>query len=160
MRPKHWIKNLLVFVPLVAGHALLNLPLVGRAAIAFGAFSLTASAVYLVNDLLDLAADRRHPIKRKRPFASGDLPIVFGLAAAPVLFASGLGLASLLGRSSLAVLGVYLGLTFVYTFYLKRKLLVDVFALAALYTLRIIGGGAAPAFYVRSGCSPSPCFSF
>ena len=91
----------------------------------------------------DLAADRRHPIKYRRPFAAGDLPIHFGLIAAPVLAIAGFAIAALLGPASLGVLATYLGLTFLYTFYLKRKLLVDVFSLAILYTLRIVEGGAA-----------------
>ena len=92
---------------------------------------------------MDLASDRRHPVKHRRPFAAGDLPIHFGLLAAPVLALAGFAIGAFLGTSSLAVLAVYLGATFVYTFYLKRKLLVDVFSLAFLYTLRIIEGGAA-----------------
>lgn len=143
LRPKHWVKNVLVFVPLVAGHKIFEIDLVLRACIAFAAFSLTASSVYIVNDLADLASDRKHPIKRKRPFAAGDLPVQIGFWAAPALLLAGLGLAAFLGQASLGVLLVYLALTFVYTFFLKRKLLTDVFALAILYTLRMLEGGAA-----------------
>lgn len=143
LRPRHWIKNLLVFIPLVTSHSLQNATLFGRALLAFAAFSLTASAVYLINDLLDLDADRRHPVKRRRPFAAGQLSIRSGLLMAPVLLTGGLGIASFLGVSSLAVLTVYLGLTFLYTLYLKQKLLADVFTLAGLYTIRMLEGGAA-----------------
>ncbi len=136
LRPKHWVKNLLVFVPVITGHGLTDTTALLKASLAFAAFSLIASSVYLINDLMDLAADRR-------PFAAGDLPIHFGLLAAPVLALAGFAIAALLGPASLGVLAFYLGLTFLYTFYLKRKLLVDVFSLAILYTLRIVEGGAA-----------------
>ncbi len=143
LRPKHWVKNLLVFVPVITGHGLTDSTALFKASLAFAAFSLIASSVYLINDLMDLAADRRHPVKYRRPFAAGDLPIHFGLLAAPFLALAGFGIAALLGPASLGVLAFYLGLTFLYTFYLKRKLLVDVFSLAILYTLRIVEGGAA-----------------
>jgi len=140
LRPKHWVKNILVFVPLLSSHRFLNGGLIARAVLTFAAFCLIASTVYIVNDLLDLDSDRRHPVKHKRPFASGDLSIRAGFVAAPLLFAAGLGIAATLGAGVLAVLGFYFALTLVYSFHLKRKLLVDVFALAILYTLRIIAG--------------------
>jgi len=143
LRPKHWVKNVLVFVPLFAGHKFFDVSLVLRACIAFAAFSLTASSVYIINDLADLASDRKHPIKRKRPFAAGDLPVQVGLWVAPAVLLAGLSLAFFLGQATFGVVLGYLALTFVYTFYLKRKLLTDVFALAILYTLRMLAGGAA-----------------
>jgi len=143
LRPKHWSKNMLVFLPLLASHRFLDPTLVGRALLMFAAFSATASAVYLVNDLLDLESDRQHPVKRKRPFAAGDLSLQWGMVAAPLLFVLGFVLAAPLGAGSVAMLGAYLVLTTLYTVYFKRKLLVDVFTLAILYTLRTVAGGAA-----------------
>lgn len=141
LRPHQWSKNVLLFLPMIAAHDLTKLlPVL----LGFLAFCLTASAVYVINDLMDLAADRAHPRKRKRPFASGALSATTGLC-----LASGLLLAALvLGLSTgniafIGVLALYLIATFAYSLWLKRKLLVDVLMLAGLYTVRIIAGGAA-----------------
>lgn len=144
VRVHQWPKNLLVFVPLLVGHHIDDPTAVGHAAIGFVAFTLGAASVYLLNDLLDLEADRRHATKHRRPFAAGDLPVLAGLLAVPVLAAASLGLslALLPARFSL-VLGTYLTLTVAYTFALKRMLLVDVIALAGLYMLRVLAGGQA-----------------
>ena len=114
------------------------------AALGFVAFSLTASSVYLLNDLLDLPADRRHPRKRLRPFASGDLPLAWGLLLTPLLLltAAALSLLALPPLFSL-VLGGYFMVTSAYSFGLKRKPIVDVILLAALYTVRAVAGAAA-----------------
>lgn len=143
LRPKHWVKNILVFVPLMASHRLLAPGMLVRNVLTFIALSLIASAVYVVNDLLDLDSDRIHPVKCRRPFASGDLSLRFGLLAVPLLFAAGFALAAPLGRGVLAILGFYFVLTSAYSLYLKRKLLVDVFTLAILYTVRIVAGAEA-----------------
>jgi 4-hydroxybenzoate polyprenyltransferase/phosphoserine phosphatase len=143
IRVRQWLKNLLVFVPLIASHALGNLALLGNAALAFVALSLTASGIYLVNDLLDLRADRRHATKRKRPFASGALPIRTGVLLAPLLVAAGFTVAFSLPAMAVVLLAVYLVTTTLYSFWLKRKMLVDVFGLSFLYTLRVLIGAAA-----------------
>ena len=152
LRLHQWLKNLLVFVPLVAAHQLTNLPLLMAAIIAFFSFSLCASSVYLLNDLLDLTADRAHVRKRKRPFASGALPVKAGIMAAPLLLAVALALALLLPPRFLAVLAIYYGLTLAYSFLLKKQVIVDVMLLAGLYTLRVIAGAAAtsiiPSFWL------------
>lgn len=141
LRPHQWSKNALLFLPVLAAHDLSKLWLV---LLGFIAFCLTASAVYVINDLVDLASDRAHPRKRKRPFASGALTAVTGIG-----MAGGLLLAALiLGLSTgnpffIGVLLSYLIATFAYSLWLKRKLLVDVLMLAALYTIRIIAGAAA-----------------
>jgi 4-hydroxybenzoate polyprenyltransferase/phosphoserine phosphatase len=140
LRPHQWVKNLILFVPLVTAHQLSHLPLLLRACWALIAFSACASGVYLVNDLLDLDADRRHPTKCARAFASGDLPLPLGLAAAPLLLALGLGLGCGLSWRFAAVLGVYLALTTGYSWRWKQVALLDVFCLAALYTIRLIAG--------------------
>lgn len=142
IRARQWIKNLLVFVPLVTAHVLAPAPF-GAAALAFAALSLLASAVYLLNDLADLPADRRHPAKRSRPIAAGRLPIRTAVALVPFLLAGATALALLLTPGAQLLLVVYLAATTFYSLLLKRKVLVDVFTLAFLYTLRVLLGGAA-----------------
>lgn len=143
LRVHQWVKNTLVFLPLLMAPEARNLSLLWNALLAFVAFSLCASSVYVVNDLLDLAADRRHPAKRKRPFASGDLPLTTGLILGPACLATGLGVASLLPTSFVAVLLLYLATTAAYSFRLKQVPVVDVILLAMLYTGRVIAGAAA-----------------
>jgi 4-hydroxybenzoate polyprenyltransferase len=148
LRPHQWSKNVLVFLPMLAAHDASALP---AALAAFVAFCLTASSVYLLNDLVDLQADRAHPRKRRRPFAAGRLPIAFGLVAAPALLLLAAAVALIWTPPAfLGALAVYYLGTFAYSFWLKRKALVDVLTLAGLYTARIIGGAAA------TGLSLSP----
>ena len=143
LRPHQWSKNLLLFLPMFAAHDFSGLAAV---ILAFMAFSLTASAVYVLNDLLDLAADRAHPRKKNRPFAAGTLSATTGILMALGLLIFALLLGILTGQPMfLGVLALYLLTTFLYSLYLKRKLLVDVLTLAGLYTLRILAGGAAAA---------------
>lgn len=143
MRPHQWSKNALLFLPVLAAHDLSKL---GPVLLGFAAFCLTASAVYVINDLLDLSADRAHPRKRHRPFAAGDLSAVTGVRMATGLLLAAMILGLLTGNTAfLLMLLVYLGATFAYSLSLKRKLLVDVLALAGLYTIRIVAGGAAAA---------------
>lgn len=142
LRPHQWMKNLLVFLPMLAGHDF-RLQTLGQALLGFVVFSMIASGVYVLNDLLDLAADRAHPRKRNRPLASGALPILHGTVMAPALLLVGLLLALPLGAQFTAVMLGYLVLTTGYSLRLKRLLVVDIVALAALYTVRIVAGGAA-----------------
>lgn len=141
LRPHQWSKNLLLFLPIIAAHdvsALLPVLL------GFFAFCLTASAVYIINDLLDLTADRAHPRKSKRPFASGRLDAATGLGMACSLLIGALTLGALTGRPAfLLVMCLYFSATFAYSLWLKRKLIVDVLMLAGLYTIRIVAGGTA-----------------
>jgi 4-hydroxybenzoate polyprenyltransferase len=141
MRPYQWVKNILAFVPILTAHALTEGSAWVGGIIMFLAFCLTASAIYLVNDLLDLAADRAHPRKRMRPFARGAVPLPIGAAAAGVLLAAGLGLA-LIGHV-VWVIVLYAVMSVGYSFVLKQLPLVDVFMLGALYTIRLFGGGEA-----------------
>ena len=143
LRLHQWLKNLLVFVPLVMSHQFRDPLLVAQAAIAFVAFGLCASSVYLLNDLLDLPDDRRHPTKKTRPFAAGSISIVNGVLLIPLLLGSAFALASLLPIEFVGVLGLYYVVTLAYSLRLKRSALVDVLTLAGLYTIRIIAGGAA-----------------
>ncbi|MEO1550706.1 MAG: UbiA family prenyltransferase [Pseudomonadota bacterium] len=142
LRPHQWLKNMLIFVPVVAGHAW-SWGTIGQLLLAFLAFSLTASSVYLMNDLMDLSADRQHPRKRSRPIAAGTMPIALASAGAPVLLLVAFCLALPLGSQFLAVLGIYLLLTTGYSVYLKRRTIVDIWVLAMLYSLRILAGAAA-----------------
>jgi 4-hydroxybenzoate polyprenyltransferase len=141
MRPYQWVKNILAFVPILTAHALTEGSAWVGGIIMFLAFCFTASAIYLVNDLLDLAADRAHPRKRMRPFACGAVPLSIGAAAAVVLLAAGLGLA-LIGHV-VWVIALYAVMSISYSFVLKQLPLVDVFMLGALYTIRLFGGGEA-----------------
>jgi 4-hydroxybenzoate polyprenyltransferase/phosphoserine phosphatase len=143
LRPEHWLKNLLVFVPIFTGHFFLSPVLLARTLVAFVAFCCCASAGYLINDLLDLQADRRHPQKRLRPFASGRLPLAYALLMAPALFILGSVLAGMLSGLLLGILLLYFALSLAYSIELKRVALLDILVLASLYTLRIVAGAAA-----------------
>jgi len=144
LRVYQWVKNILLFVPLLMAHKVFALDLHLEALYAFVAFSLCASCVYIVNDLLDLEADRLHPHKRRRPFAAGALPIKAGVVAAPLLLAASFIIAAaFLPIRFFAVLGLYFLLTTAYSFHLKRALIVDVLVLAGLYTVRLFAGGIA-----------------
>jgi 4-hydroxybenzoate polyprenyltransferase/phosphoserine phosphatase len=143
LRPHQWSKNLLVFVALAAAHLWFVPTALYAAAIAFVAFCLCASGAYVFNDLFDLDADRRHPRKRARPFAAGRLPLAAGLVAAPLLTLAAFAVALLLPPTFGLVLLVYAVTTLAYSLALKRVALLDVIVLAALYTLRIIGGAVA-----------------
>ncbi|WP_375687383.1 UbiA family prenyltransferase [Pseudooceanicola sp. LIPI14-2-Ac024] len=142
LRPHQWAKNALIFLPLLAGHAL-SLSTLFQAVLAFAAFSMVASSVYVLNDLLDLAADRAHPRKRLRPFASGALPLRHGTWMAPALLLGGIAISVLLGPLFLAVMALYYVTTTAYSLWLKQKHVIDICTLAALYALRIIAGGVA-----------------
>nr|AYM53728.1 transmembrane protein [Archangium gephyra] len=143
LRVHQWAKNILLFVPLLAAHKALDVPLLVQAVLGFVSFSLCASSVYVLNDLLDLDSDRKHPTKRRRPFASGDLPVSAGLWMAPLLLGSGAAMALLLPRVFLALLATYYAVTLAYSFYLKQVMMLDVLVLAGLYTVRIFGGSLA-----------------
>jgi 4-hydroxybenzoate polyprenyltransferase len=142
LRVHQYAKNALIFVPLLTAHAY-TLPSVLRAILAFVAFSLCASSVYLLNDLIDLRADRQHPTKQKRPFACGVIPLARGVMAIPILLAVAYVCAVRISLLFTAVLTAYFVLALAYSFILKRKLMADIVVLAALYTARVIAGAAA-----------------
>lgn len=142
LRPHQWLKNVLVFLPMLAAHQidgetfLLSL-------MAFVCFSLVASSVYVLNDLLDLAADRAHPRKKMRPFASGSIPIAHGTwMAAGLLILGGLLVVSISPAFVLTMAAYYL-LTLSYSLHLKRRIVIDICVLPGLYTMRILAGGVA-----------------
>lgn len=144
LRVHQWLKNLLVFVPMLLAHQIYSPATWVNGILAFFSFSLCASSVYLLNDLLDLPADRQHPRKRSRPFASGAIPITHGVLLIPLLLLGAFGIAiSALPTAFVAVLGGYYLLTVSYSFWLKAVVLLDALLLAGLYTVRIIGGAAA-----------------
>ncbi len=144
MRPQQWIKNLLLFVPLLLSHQWGDLSKFIAGCLAFVAFSACASAIYVLNDLMDIDADRHHPTKRHRPFASGALPIHYGppLCLGLLAFSAGLSLVAL-PAAFLGYLGLYLLANCLYSFWLKQKLALDVLLLAGMYTLRVVAGGIA-----------------
>jgi len=152
MRPHQWLKNTLLFLPLMLAHQVDNTQLVWQAVIAFVSFSLCSSSVYVLNDLLDLSADRQHRTKCRRPFAAGHLSPLTGLLLSAVLLAFAFGFAAALPVEFMLILAVYYLCTGMYSFVLKKIELVDVITLATLYTLRIIAGAAAvsviPSFWL------------
>ncbi|WP_224361716.1 UbiA family prenyltransferase [Hyalangium versicolor] len=144
LRVHQWAKNILVFVPPLAAHRGLDFKLLAQAGLGFVAFSLCASSVYVLNDLLDLDSDRQHPTKRKRPFASGDLPVKMGAVLAPVLLVAGFSVSLLLLPLPFsALLATYYTVTLAYSLHLKQVMVMDVLVLAGLYTVRIFGGSLA-----------------
>ena len=143
IRPIQWVKNALIFVPIVTAHKIADPHLLLLSLLAFMAFSATASLVYVLNDLLDLGPDRKHPRKRHRPFASGALPVSFAPLISLVLLAVAAVTAAQLPTEFQISLLVYALASTSYAFWLKTKPLVDVILLAALYCLRVIAGGAA-----------------
>jgi len=142
-RVHQWLKNTLLFVPLLASHQLDNIQSLFTLILAFFSFSICASAVYIINDLLDLESDRIHPRKRLRPFALAAVPIAVGAVIAPIFAIASLLLGLMVGAAFTAWLVIYFVLTNAYTLQLKRYALIDCLTLAALYTLRIIAGAAA-----------------
>jgi len=142
LRPHQWVKNSLLLLPMIAAHdfALTTLFMVLAGIVAFSA---AASSIYIVNDLLDLEADRLHPTKCRRPFAIGKVPIRIGMIACAALAVLALVIGAALGAAFLAVILVYMIASLAYSLRLKRMRWVDVFTLAALYTLRVVAGAAA-----------------
>ena len=140
MRPHQWVKNVLIFAPLILSFQFMDPELVIRALLAFIAFSLSASSLYIINDLLDIDSDRLHPKKKNRPFASGKLSMRWGIGQAIVLLVIALVLAVYINTEFLVALIIYSVLSAAYSFKLKRVVLLDVSILAVLYTLRIIAG--------------------
>lgn len=144
LRPHHWVKNLLVIVPIVMAHDVNQLPRLLDVLVAFAGFSLCASGVYILNDLFDLEADRLHSEKRNRAFASGDIPVWVGLGLSPVLFLAALVVSAQLHSARfLEIILTYLVATTFYSIFAKRIPILDVLLLTALYLLRILGGGVA-----------------
>lgn len=149
LRPHQWVKNILLLLPLLAAHrfdwASIQLALLGMVA-----FSAAASSIYVVNDLVDLEADRLHPKKCKRPFASGTVPLNIGLLAALGLVMIALGVGAWLGSGFLAVTVLYMFVSVAYSVRLKRMRWADIAMLASLYSLRVVAGAVAAQVYVSA----------
>jgi len=143
LRPHQWVKNLIVLVPLLTSHKITQAGLLADAALAFCAFCLGASAIYVLNDVLDVESDRHHATKSQRPFAAGVLPLQAGLVAFPILAGAGIFLACFLPIGFMVTLIMYLVIAALYSCQLKQVSLLDVFVLAGLYTLRLAGGHEA-----------------
>ena len=142
LRVHQWVKNLLVFVAPLLGHAL-SLPSGLLTALAlFGAFCVAASGVYVVNDLIDLQADREHPRKRERPFASGRLPLGLGVLG-PLLMLLGILVGRAISPATGIILAIYVAVSLTYSKFLKTQPLVDIFVLSLLYTVRLYAGEVA-----------------
>ena len=142
IRPHQWVKNILLLLPLLAAHRFdsgsLMLALLGILA-----FSAAASSIYVVNDLVDLEADRLHPKKCKRPFASGTVPLTVGMLTGLVLVSVALGVGAYLGPKFLAITLLYVFVSVAYSMRLKRMRWVDIILLASLYSVRVVAGAAA-----------------
>jgi 4-hydroxybenzoate polyprenyltransferase len=142
LRPHQWAKNLLVAVPVLTAHQFTPGALV-NGALALVAFSICASSVYVLNDLIDIQADRAHPTKNRRPFASGEISISQGALLIPLLLTLASLIAWCVSPFFAGVLGIYYLMTNAYSFILKRKMMIDVVTLAGLYTARVVGGMVA-----------------
>jgi 4-hydroxybenzoate polyprenyltransferase len=145
LRPHQWAKNILLAVPLLAAHRVADKEALVRVLLSLIAFSLCASSMYVLNDLLDLKSDREHPRNSKRPFASGEVSIATGVTLTPVLLAAGVAISLTLPIKFRLALAAYCVLALVYSFVLKRFSLLDVLALTGFYALRIIAGAGAAA---------------
>ena len=143
LRVHQWLKNSLVFIPILAAHQLTHLTALTSVCMGFVAFCACASAVYVLNDLVDLELDRQHPSKCRRPFAAGIMPVWSGLVMAPILLICSFLFASAVNTPFMACLSLYFILTCTYSLGIKRLVLVDCIMLALLYTLRIIAGAIA-----------------
>jgi 4-hydroxybenzoate polyprenyltransferase len=150
VRPQQWIKNLFVFAPLIFSQNVLHQALVLRAALAFLAFCLISSAVYLLNDLRDIEEDRQHPLKAHRPLASGRLKRSSAVAALAIIAPAGFLVALLVNRSFVFIALGYFALQIAYTLWLKHVVILDVFVVAAGFLIRVVAGGFAIHVYLSS----------
>jgi decaprenyl-phosphate phosphoribosyltransferase len=143
MRPRQWVKNVLVLAaPFAAGDIFMP-GIALDLLVAFAAFSIAASGIYLVNDANDVAADRAHPTKRNRPIAAGIVPVPLALGVAVVLLLGALALSAVASLQLLAVLGVYVAVQLSYCFWLKHQPVLDICIVASGFLLRAVAGGAA-----------------
>lgn len=160
LRPHQWAKNLLVFIPLFTSHRAGEAGLAAASGLAFLCFCACASAVYLMNDLMDREADRRHRSKRHRPFASGALPPAVGFVAAPLLLAAAGWTSLALSPALFRMLCLYTAASAGYSVWWKRLAAMDVLVLAGLYTIRIYAGGEAAGIAVSSWLAAFSMFFF
>ena len=143
VRPMEWVKNLFVLAPLLFGAQLDNSGALTSAAATLVAFCAVSSAGYLLNDLLDVELDRRHPVKRNRPIASGELPVSMAMAIAVLLTLAAFAIAAAVELEVAAAVAGYAVLTVAYSVLLKHVVILDVMAIAGCFLLRVIGGAVA-----------------
>jgi decaprenyl-phosphate phosphoribosyltransferase len=143
IRPRQWVKNVLVLAAPLASADLTQLSLLIKVAVAFVAFCLAASAVYLVNDSVDVAEDRAHPVKRNRPIAAGRVPVPLAVGTSVVLFLAALAVSLLASPQLLIVIAVYIAVQLGYCFGLKHQPVIDICIVASGFLIRAIAGGAA-----------------
>ena len=152
IRVHQWVKNLLIWVPLLAAHKLTSIHGIALAAEAFLAFSFCASSVYVLNDLLDVESDRQHARKRNRPLAAGKIEANHALLAGLLLFVAAVWLSLRVSNLFTLTVAIYFAMTLAYSMRLKRQVIVDVMLLAALYTIRVVAGAVAttvvPSFWL------------
>ncbi len=147
-RLHQWAKNTLVFVPALLSGQIVRPEILGACLVTFVALGLVACGTYLLNDLLDLSHDRRHPTKRNRPLASGHLPMLTAVTVIPLLIGTGLALGAAVGVAVFASLLAYLALTLAYSLRIKKVPIFDTITLAGLFTLRLMLGIAAAAVFI------------
>jgi len=148
LRPRQWIKNFAVFAAITFAGELFNPPIFEKALLAFIAFCLLSSATYIINDTFDIEKDKKHPFKKLRPIAHGDIPVSFGLAIAITFIAASVFLATLVTPAFLLVCLVYLGIQFLYSTFLKTIAIIDILAIAAGYIIRVYAGEFATGFHL------------
>ena len=148
IRTYQWVKNFLIFLPLILAHKFLDVNLLLKALVAFFSFSFLASSVYIINDIMDVESDRIHPSKKNRPIASGAVKISSALKVAFILMPLSFIISIFLGKEFLFVLLTYFITTSCYSFYLKKIMLVDILILSLLYTVRMVAGGVALNIYL------------
>ena len=160
LRPHQWSKNLLLFVAVLAAHKFGDIATVGASALAFAAFCLLSSATYLINDIIDLPHDRKHPKKHRRPLAAGDINALMAVGLAGLLILASFTVAAFLPFSFLWLLGGYGVVSFCYSMFFKRVIALDITVLSTLFVLRIIGGGQAADIPITSWLLIFSAFTF
>jgi decaprenyl-phosphate phosphoribosyltransferase len=143
VRPRQWIKNVLVLAAPLASADLMQISVLEKVGLAFVTFCMAASAVYLINDAIDVAEDRVHPVKRNRPIAAGLVPVRLAIAVSVVLFLGSLAVASVTSMQLLIVIAVYIAVQLGYCLGLKHQPVIDICIVASGFLIRAIAGGAA-----------------
>ena len=148
LRIHQWVKNFLVFVPLLAAHEYSDIEKVSSTITAFLCFGLVASGTYIINDIVDMDADRSHPEKKYRPISAGSLPIIYGLFASFILLVAAVSISFVVSLNFAFAIIAYFIFTLIYSLYLKTIVILDIISLSLLFTLRIIAGTAACALMI------------
>lgn len=150
MRPNHWIKNLFIFAPLIFSQNIFNFPLLFKNILAFIIFCLLSGSLYIFNDIKDMEEDKLHPVKSKRPIASGKLKRHAAINSFIIISIVGFALASLLKKYFIIILFIYFILQLFYSFYLKHVVILDIFVIATGFLIRVVAGALAIQVYISS----------